>query len=281
MQSSRLTTSKPACASLKDNPAHGVWGVGILRAGLQDEGDAGVNSAYAMQFSAPTRGNGETNKGFDISAIREEQLKKLGSNGREFDRHHGQDYQRLSIRPRFSPDDVSPIWPVNFRRSVVRDMAAIPLTKTQWRRLRLEVDAQGRACLWCNGFVVADYQKPMEVAGRVSLRLFGPMRVASLRVYHAERKDQRFIPIALDDLLNATGPVDRATLPKAGQVTAIDGIPFEIPTANEQGDHIDVGRSVFRYRMKEGFRDQKTPNATPAPSCSTPPAFVCVCPGSR
>lgn len=228
----------------------------MLRTGVSKHGEAGLKAAYSMMVHAPSRGEAETNKGAGFATMRNEQTDELGSNGRSFNTGNGEDAQRALLQPRFPAESISPIWPAVFRREVVQDMAAIPLTKDVWRRVRIEVDGSGRARLWMDGFLAADYREPAEAAGQVSLRVYGPMRVKAVTVSRPKPGDPRFIPIPLDHIANATGFVDTDSIPDD---------PGKVPFASAGEKHVDVGRSLFRYRLHEGFRAVNSPNTMPAP----------------
>ncbi|MFP4027176.1 MAG: hypothetical protein ACLFWL_05240 [Candidatus Brocadiia bacterium] len=169
--------------------------------------------------------------------------------------------RNVTARERFSADKISPVWREPFRIEVENGMAALPPAKELWRRMRIEI-RPGAVRFFLDGFLVAACDDTGDVKGKVDLIVTGEARVASIEVQKLEQEEEPFIPVPLDSVCNATGPVDLASLPSAGQVAVAEGIPFVFPHKMSRGDHVDVGQSLFRYRMERGYRPAAQPRST-------------------
>jgi len=65
--------------------------------------------------------------------------------------------------------------------------------------------------------------------------------------------DGPHVPVPLDEMCNAAGPVDASSLPPAGQETLIGNVPFALPARDKDVDHVDVGTSIFGLRAYSGY----------------------------
>jgi len=82
--------------------------------------------------------------------------------------------------------------------------------------------------------------------------------------------DGPYVPVPLDEICNAAGPVDAASLPAAGQETLIEGIPFVFPKRDRDTDHVDVGESLFDGRLDQVRGYQLTHRTWPSPDADRP-----------
>ncbi|MBI2191942.1 MAG: hypothetical protein HYU36_08160 [Planctomycetes bacterium] len=155
---------------------------------------------------------------------------------------------------RFPPDKISPLWDEDFRIGVENGMAKVPKVHERWHRVRIEV-RDGRARCYHGGMLVADEENRVQADGAVQLDLSGEARVASLVLQPLVDRPSAYYPVPLDDILNARGPVDPATLPAAGREASVAGVPFLFPPRSDQADHVDVGQSFFRYGLGQGYGD--------------------------
>jgi len=154
----------------------------------------------------------------------------------------------VSTRERFPPDQVSPVWPETFRKEVEAGLAKLPRNEELWRALRIEVLPES-VRMYQNGYLVADERQLGAISGRALLSLRGPARVASLEARRIDQAQGPYVPALLDHVCNAAGAVAASSLPEAGREVMIDGIPFVLPHRMNGTDHVDVGQSLFRYRM--------------------------------
>jgi hypothetical protein len=153
----------------------------------------------------------------------------------------------LNVAERFPLDKISPVWDEEFRVGIENDMLALPRERDRWRRLRIEVRSD-RVRMYHDGLLAFDEPRGARTDGAVVLDLTGPASVAGIRVLPISELDSRYEPVVLDDLVNAGDFVDAGALPAGGTAVDVEGIPLVFPSAAHGSDHVDVGRSVFRYR---------------------------------
>jgi len=82
--------------------------------------------------------------------------------------------------------------------------------------------------------------------------------------------DGPYVPVRLDEICNAVGPVDAAWLPPAARETLIENVPFVLPAREGDADHVDVGASLFDLRMDESTGFQLTHRTWPSPAGDHP-----------
>jgi len=82
--------------------------------------------------------------------------------------------------------------------------------------------------------------------------------------------DGPYVTVPLDDVCNATGPVEAASLPPAGQETLVEGIPFVFPARDKDADHVDVAKEASVQLPLQAYRRvwivaacDGEPNSTP------------------
>ncbi len=167
---------------------------------------------------------------------------------------------------RFPAAAISPVWREEFRIEVENDMASLTPGNELWRRLRIEVRPES-VRLYHNGLLLAEQIDVRQADGDVMLTLTGEARLASLEVHRLDADQGPYVPVPLDSVCNAVGPVDSSSLPSGGRQALIEDIPFVFPTPTDRADHVDIGRSVFRYRMGRGYRPDAHPRSTwPSPT---------------
>lgn len=153
----------------------------------------------------------------------------------------------LAVGDRFPLATISPVWDEDFRTAIEADMLSLPKQQDVWRRLRIEV-RKDSVRMYHDGLLAFDEPRQARTDGLVTLELTGPARVTGLTVGPVEELDTRFEPVVLDDLVNAAGFVKADTLPVPNAKTVIGDVPFKFPARTEKADHVDVGRSIERYR---------------------------------
>lgn len=153
----------------------------------------------------------------------------------------------LPVVERFPLATISPVWDEDFRVAIEQDMLGLPLQANVWRRLRVEV-RQDSIRMYHDGLLAFDEPRQARTDGAVLLELTGPARVAGLSVAPLEELDSRFEQVNLDDTVNATGFVAADSLPQPGTPTVVSDVPFTFPARKKEADHVDVGRSLIRYR---------------------------------
>ena len=165
----------------------------------------------------------------------------------------------LVFQERFQPKRISPLWEPQFRTSIERDMSSLPLAKDVWNRIRLEV-RKAHVRLWWNGILIGEDKNRLIADGLVSVRTQGLSRLSYLKVLRLGRSEPTpYVTVPLEPACNATGFVKSSTMPKG--VVHIHDIPFQF-SARSQRDHVDVGRSVFRYRKAAGGMNSSSPRHT-------------------
>lgn len=153
----------------------------------------------------------------------------------------------LPVGERFPLASISPVWDEDFRVAIEQDMLSLPLQQNVWRTLRVEV-RRDSVRMYHDGLLAFDEPRQAQTDGLVTLELTGPARLADLTVGPLDELDTRFEPVVLDDLVNAAGFVAADSLPKPHEPTTVGGVPFTFPARSKSADHVDVGRSVLRYR---------------------------------
>jgi len=153
----------------------------------------------------------------------------------------------LNVAERFPLEKISPVWDEEFRVGVENDMLALPRERDRWRRLRIEVRAD-RVRMYHDGLLAFDEPRAARTDGSVVLEVSGQTSISGLTVLSVDELDSRYEPVVLDDLVNAGNFVAPASLPAARTAVDVDGIPLVFPARTAAGDHVDVGRSAFRYR---------------------------------
>ena len=187
-------------------------------------------------------------EGFDVTRTYEEpSMDGISHTDRTFLRWR----TTMRVRPAFTPEDVSPVWDEQFRLAAERDYAALPLTAEVWARIRVEVTPKW-ARVYRDGMFFLELPAPPPTDGRVLLQVPSEVRLASLEVGPYEPPAEGFYPVPLEEIVNASGMLDEKSLPVAGGVKTLDGVPFLFPPRGAAGDHVDIGASLFRFREASG-----------------------------
>ena len=187
-------------------------------------------------------------EGFDVTRTYEEpSMDGISHTDRTFLRWR----TTMRVRPAFTPEDVSPVWDEQFRLAAERDYAALPLTAEVWAKIRVEVTPKW-ARVYRNGLFFLELPAPPPTDGRVLLQVPSGVRLASLEVGAYEPPAEGFYPVPLEEIVNASGMLDEKSLPVAGGVKTLDGVPFLFPPRGAAGDHVDIGASLFRFREASG-----------------------------
>jgi len=171
----------------------------------------------------------------------------------------------IRIRPRYGLEDVSPVMNEDLRLALEDTIRQYPTADSYWRRLRIEVSPQ-RVRMYHNGFLVVDDANRMLSDGRVRLTAANGIRLAQIRITPSGPETGSFHTVPLDDLCNAKGFAETNSLGAAGDQIRIDHVPVLLPQGVGACDHVDVGASLFRYRMERGYR----PAADPSFICPGP-----------
>lgn len=170
------------------------------------------------------------------------------------DRVHYITRYRMNVRPAYLPEDISPAWDEQFRLAAERDYAVLPETETVWAKLTLDVTPQWTR-IYRDGLFFQELPSPPPTDGRILVQIPMGVRLASLTVTPFEPTAENFYAIPLETLVNARSKVAESSLPEPSRVTTLDGIPFLFPARSEKGDHVDIGKSLFRFREASGSYD--------------------------
>jgi len=153
-----------------------------------------------------------------------------------------------------------PGWPETYRVQIEKDMSELQGVATKWVEARVErVGDEMR--FWLDDRLVgrkrlADAGVPAE--GFLSFEMTPGMECAGVTV-GAIPATPGFVPLSLKGYANARAVVSgrgvRAdSLPPAGQVVTVEGVPFRFDAANSEGwDHLDLGRSFLRQGNLRGY----------------------------
>ena len=155
-------------------------------------------------------------------------------------------------------DQYLPGWEEGFRARVEADMASIPAIDDKWLSVRIEL-RKGMMRFWLDDRLIARKEDAaLDPQGAVCLNLSQGVQLARFRVGGAP-ETAGFLPVRLAGYLNARvfrgGAAVRAdSLPPAGEVSRVQGVPFVVPGVNpESHDHIDLSRSLFRQSNLSGY----------------------------
>ena len=100
----------------------------------------------------------------------------------------------------------------------------------------------------------------MEVSYRRTRRMLGCGLALAVAValgiccVEATAADGPYVTVPLDDVCNAAGPAEAASLPPAGQETLVEGIPFVFPTRDKDVDHVDVAKEAGVQLAMQAYR---------------------------
>ncbi len=192
------------------------------------------------------------------------------------DRVHAATRFRMIVRPCYLPEDISPAWDEQFRLSAERDYAAIPETGSVWARIRVDV-TPGNARVYRDGLFFQELPVPPPTEGRVLVQVPPGVKLASLIVTRFQPTEEQFYPIPLDEIVNAAGNLDGKSLPQPGLIKTLEGIPFLFPPRSAGGDHVDIGKSLFRFRETSGSYDGfSSPRVTWRPASTLDPERLMV-----
>lgn len=174
---------------------------------------------------------------------------------------------------------ISPLFPSAYGSSSIRSLPASRLTWPELARARVEHDFASVAGLsqrwltvryvlrknafqiWFDDRLLRDARGlEIDPFGALRLTLFDGVQLGSLRIRPLPPDDPRFEKVRLDNYVNATkikgATLQRDALPQGGQDLKVQGVPFLLPTPNEQGhEHIDLKASWLRGGLVEGPHD--------------------------
>lgn len=182
------------------------------------------------------------------------------------------------LTPNLNASQVSPFSPEAFRLELEAGLAALPVPHRTWIPLRMEV-RRNLVRLYFNGALVLEGPHTEKSDGPVMLELLDHARVAGLEVRRVEDSPSPFVTVPLDFRCNATGPIDLASLDQPRHGVKVGGIPFTLASDGSPNDHVDIGQSVYRYRMGTKYTSEYDHRATtPRPFQFDPSRIMLVVP---
>jgi len=151
-----------------------------------------------------------------------------------------------------------PGWEANYRAQIEESMSHLPDLESKWVDVRIQF-RKGLVRMWMEDHLVAEKEDALvNPQGALKIQLSPGVQLASCEIRPLEETDG-FLPIGLGGYANARtflgkDSVDPKSFPSVGKITMLDGIPFEFPGVNSEGnDHIDVGQSLFRDANTLGY----------------------------
>lgn len=152
-------------------------------------------------------------------------------------------------------------WPATVRARIEADYASQPTLKERWLNIRV-VFRKGSILYYLDDRLLKEATGP-EVEGRglLNMTLFDGVQLASIRTRKLPPVDHvRFETVPLDSDVNSDEFAGRkltaAELPKPGETTVVDGVPFVLPAPDAAGrNHIDLKPSWLPSGALEGSFD--------------------------
>ncbi|MBI2193487.1 MAG: hypothetical protein HYU36_16040 [Planctomycetes bacterium] len=163
-------------------------------------------------------------------------------------------WKPVQVIERYPGAKISPLWDEDFRIRIENDMARLPHGNDLWRRIRAEVTSRSIR-IYHNGLLVVEDENRVRSDGALRLELGGEAWLASLEVFPSRPGVSAYETVPLSDVCNALGHVEEGSLPGGDRTWQVKGIPFQFPARTSAADHVDIGQSLFRYRLGEGYRD--------------------------
>jgi hypothetical protein len=250
MGQTRYSTNIQICASVRMRTGTAPSSLAILSFGVTNAADPGIcltlNRAANVNSIYGSVSHGA--KPFhDIEAL----MKKLNPDWL-LERPSAFEYKVRAY------DQYLPGWQEDFRAQVESDMGSVADADNHWVAVRAEL-ARGAVRLWVDDRLVAAKEDPeLNPEGAVRMNLYPGVQLGKFELQRiADPRGFQLIP--LGGYVNAgkllgDASVDPTSLPPAGKVTPIEGIPFAFPGANLKGeDHLDIGRSLFRQANLVGY----------------------------
>jgi hypothetical protein len=167
-----------------------------------------------------------------------------------------------SLKANVTPD-ISPLSPEAFRLESEAELARMPRPENCWIPVRIEVGAS-HLRFYFNGCLALERLREAGTDGPVTLTLRDRVRIASLEVRPLPGDNAPFVTVPLDSRCNAAATLASDALAAVRQTGAVHGVPFVFP-ATVPFDHVDVGQSLYRYRMGTSYTADYDPRIT-APS---------------
>ncbi len=137
-------------------------------------------------------------------------------------------------------------------------MASVPRATERWCVLRFVLRESGYRLFLEDRLVNEESGERADLAGLARITLGPEAHLASVRLDHLAPEDPLFEPVPLRGYANAAQirgeRLDRRTLPPAGRLVTVNGIPFVFAEPDERGnDHIDLESSWVYFANFEGY----------------------------
>lgn len=158
---------------------------------------------------------------------------------------------------------VMPTWPEAMRRSIEADMASIADVTDRWFELRCD-RAGSAARVWIDdrhvGTLAGLLPGGIALQAAVGVTVAGPV----IEMMPPTKLPADFLPVALDGYARDRAFLDGVAIADEslpfGHIREIDGVPFRFVARSPSGpDHIDLGRSLFRYANYQGCENNRGP----------------------
>lgn len=236
----------PVVESGRSNRPHAIMTL-LLSVGLIGEGESSV-PAYGLEVGVG---------GFSAGGGRLYSV--LGWTGKG----NGASPWTVSGRvvPNLTPADISPFSPEMFRLETEAELDRMPRLDAMWIPLRIEV-WRSFVRMYAHGWLVAEKSADRDVQGAVAIEFRGPARLAALTVRARDANATAgFVPVPLDARCNGTSRLSREGGEALRGDQVLHGIPWVLPTGSPF-DFVDVGQSVFRFRMGTSYSAHFDPRVT-------------------
>lgn len=151
-----------------------------------------------------------------------------------------------------------PGWDRDYRARIEHDMAGIPPLPEKWLAVRVEL-SNGSVKFWLDDRLVAwRSDESLNVEGALRIDLGPGVQLSDFSARTPEQVSGYQI-IPLGGYVNGRAfqgdskGVAPNSLPDAGRLAWVDGIPFVFPGVQDGYDHLDLSRSLFRDATSEGY----------------------------
>ncbi|MBI4025969.1 MAG: hypothetical protein HY360_13365 [Verrucomicrobia bacterium] len=149
-------------------------------------------------------------------------------------------------------------WPEVLRKSVEKDMAALPSLSEKWMAIRYVVGKNSIQTYLDDRLFDVRREDGLDLNGKVHISLYPNTSIASFRVRPLGTEDPVYQPVPIQGYVNASEingrKIQRDSLPVPDSVCRVGNTPFLFPEPDERdNDHISIKKSWAQFGAMEGY----------------------------